>query len=940
MGRKGRRSEQAKAQRKSGKRGFDSGILENPFEKLLDPDFEPDPLEDDLEDDPVTGDEMDTNYAFSLYERNEGEEQLEGVGQSGREPDESKISDEEEEYSDFEGGKAYQASERVQQVTASKKPRLLSALPTYSGSGTAMVYRRKQLLKKAAAGSNKITSYFNAKEGSGPIPEPGKDNNGGKTSEDDRAHIGSVAMSGQTQSYNDFWKAAASGPVGDRYQRASSASETERDTDHLARPDSSCKQSTESAAANTQAHRNVMSISTLIHGPDVESENHAPAEAEPVPPNVEEETRTSHKDAAEFLDVREDDGSQEDDEPPTAADIVSRLIKGAKAHKSFASLFKLHAVKSFLELCELYRRVPAIKNPRVRASTAVARSVGRGPYFAKQMRKLSLYIHRFRTLPPTGSGKHHGHPSLLNDERIAQAVRRYLTVTALGEITTLELQKTVNTIIIPAIGLDLGGKSISERCARRWLHKLGYSMTEVKKGVYIDGHERQDVVDYRKDFLKEVKELERLRYTFNQETLEPVAPKLGPGEKLHIPIHQDESIFRTNELRRRVWAKDDKTPLRKKGQGKSQHVSAFATELTGTLKLSKEVAEAQKNLPEKDRIPEDSREIMYPGKNSDGWWNAERLIKQVTTRAIPIFEKMYPGAVAEFFFDQSTAHGAFAPDALNANEMNVNPAGKQRKMKDTTIPDNNPNNSLRGKIQTMVFSPNLPPDHPFYEFRGLPKGMKYILKERGLWDYLTHANGGKEIPGDCQYCKASRKEKEKRERELEAIMAGQDEPEEADEDDVVVVTGATCCMRKVLSEQDDFRLQKPLLQVVIEEAGHKCYFLPKFHCELNPIEMYWGWTKIKYRCLADGTWKTAKELLPELLDACPVKTIRAFYRKTWRYMDAYEKGLSARQAEYAVKKYRQHRKVGARIMMDAERVENAISHASNFEPRNTVDVII
>ena len=57
--------------------------------------------------------------------------------------------------------------------------------------------------------------------------------------------------------------------------------------------------------------------------------------------------------------------------------------------------------------------------------------------------------------------------------------------------------------------------------------------------------------------------------------------------------------------------------------------------------------------------------------------------------------------------------------------------------------------------------------------------------------------------------------------------------------------GSTCYMRKVLFEQADFHNEKPLLQVVIETAGHKCYFLPKFHCELNPIEMYWGW--LKYR---------------------------------------------------------------------------------------------
>ena len=60
-------------------------------------------------------------------------------------------------------------------------------------------------------------------------------------------------------------------------------------------------------------------------------------------------------------------------------------------------------------------------------------------------------------------------------------------------------------MIIPSLGLDLGGKTISERCARRWLHKLGYAVTDVKKGVYVDGHEREDVVEYRKQFLKMVK---------------------------------------------------------------------------------------------------------------------------------------------------------------------------------------------------------------------------------------------------------------------------------------------------------------------------------------------------------------------------------------------------------------------------------------------------
>jgi len=52
-----------------------------------------------------------------------------------------------------------------------------------------------------------------------------------------------------------------------------------------------------------------------------------------------------------------------------------------------------------------------------------------------------------------------------------------------------------------------------------------------------------------------------------------------------------------------------------------------------------------------------------------------------------------------------------------------------------------------------------------------------------------------------------------------------------------------CCAYQVLSLQDDFVNKKPLLQHYLEGCGHVCLFLPKFHCELNPIEMLWGYAK-------------------------------------------------------------------------------------------------
>ena len=46
-----------------------------------------------------------------------------------------------------------------------------------------------------------------------------------------------------------------------------------------------------------------------------------------------------------------------------------------------------------------------------------------------------------------------------------------------------------------------------------------------------------------------------------------------------------------------------------------------------------------------------------------------------------------------------------------------------------------------------------------------------------------------------------------------------------------------CCMAHIVSKQEDFTNQIFMLETVLREAGHLCIFLPKFHCELNPIEM-------------------------------------------------------------------------------------------------------
>ncbi|KAF9494269.1 hypothetical protein BDN71DRAFT_1393551 [Pleurotus eryngii] len=123
-------------------------------------------------------------------------------------------------------------------------------------------------------------------------------------------------------------------------------------------------------------------------------------------------------------------------------------------------------------------------------------------------------------------------------------------------------------------------------------------------------------------------------------------------------------------------------------------------------------------------------------------------------------------------------------------------------------------------------------------------------------------------------------------------------------------------MQHVLSLQSDFHNEKPLLQLIIKQAGHKCVFLPKFHCNLNPIEMVWSQLKQYFCKRADGTFPTAKKLVPECLDAVTTINICHYFQHCLRYMNAYRKGPNVKQAAYAVKKYTSHQCLGQNVMMD------------------------
>ena len=170
---------------------------------------------------------------------------------------------------------------------------------------------------------------------------------------------------------------------------------------------------------------------------------------------------------------------------------------------------KLTAVSEYVVLRERYQKNPSCKKPTANASLAIARRMGKGKAFARQIRRNELYLLRHHCLPPSKATFQHGQHTLLDNEAVLIGVRQYLAAQDLGTISTCELAKHVNKHIAPALGLSGKGNSITERTAINWLRKLGYSCQCSKKGLYYDGHERPDVVKYRKEFLEKMAKFEQ-----------------------------------------------------------------------------------------------------------------------------------------------------------------------------------------------------------------------------------------------------------------------------------------------------------------------------------------------------------------------------------------------------------------------------------------------
>ena len=101
-------------------------------------------------------------------------------------------------------------------------------------------------------------------------------------------------------------------------------------------------------------------------------------------------------------------------------------------------------------------------------------------------------------------------------------------------------------------------------------------------------------------------------------------------------------------------------------------------------------------------------------------------------------------------------------------------------------------------------------------------------------------------------------------------------------------------MREILATHEDFSSQKTILEELVESQSHICLFLPRFHCELNPIERVWCHSKKHNRANVNGSITRLRDILPHAFDSCSPELIKKFFRTCREYEKAYHEGCTGR----------------------------------------------
>ncbi|KAI0245926.1 hypothetical protein BJV78DRAFT_1286974 [Lactifluus subvellereus] len=338
--------------------------------------------------------------------------------------------------------------ERLRENTREKRQKMTGRMPVYTGNSRTTAWQKDAAQKKAAEGCMKIDAFLSQKKHQHNTPSPEYIS----ISSDSDEIESTVPMDITNTMINSEDKAIADliDDLAALCLNQPMASMTEGNWPNVNTEEQGFE--VELDIAMTAADDAMHTQPELTRDSEVQS---LPSEA----PVVE---------AAQELFSPEDEWVGRDAaEPEDITAIVQSCLKDVKKHKTSRAVkmfAQLIAVSEYVKLRKRYQKRNTCKQPCLSASMAIARRMGKGPYFARQIRHNELYLCRHRQLPPPNTFAQHGHHSLLDNEVLLHDVRMYLATQALGTVTPRTLCHHVNEVILPA--LKINGKIIESTAQR------------------------------------------------------------------------------------------------------------------------------------------------------------------------------------------------------------------------------------------------------------------------------------------------------------------------------------------------------------------------------------------------------------------------------------------------------------------------------------------
>jgi hypothetical protein len=293
------------------------------------------------------------------------------------------------------------------------------------------------------------------------------------------------------------------------------------------------------------------------------------------------------------------------------------------------------------------------------AADETARFLHGKDWLSRNLRTWSkTYINDRTSLPVHAYGIRN--TSRINDEVLATDIKLHLQ--SIGKY--VQAHDIVDYLKRPEVQERHGlKKTVSLATAQRWMFKLNYRWREEKKGQYVDGHERDDVVTYRQDvFLPLWKSFAyRLRnWKEDDMMVEEHDPDNHIGSRRVVVWFHDESTFYAHDRRDVRWVHLTEGAVPKpKGEGASLMVANFVSADYGWL--------------QSEDGKESARILFKAGKGRDGYFTTENILAHATL-AMDILDKHFPQDDHILVFDNATTHVKRADDAPAARDMPKNPS--------------------------------------------------------------------------------------------------------------------------------------------------------------------------------------------------------------------------------------------------------------------------